>query len=191
MKWTARKTRRVALAAVAVILLCPIAALWFSRPLLCLDDGAMHADAIVVLGGDKLQRPPRALELYQAGAAPKIILSGQGDCDEFRLFLAGHGVPVQAIELECRSRNTSQNARFSIALLRAQGARRVIVVTSWFHSRRAIHCFRHYAPDLEFFSAPTLADRPVGHWPERRERSWVLEEYAKVAFYWVRYGVRP
>jgi uncharacterized SAM-binding protein YcdF (DUF218 family) len=67
----------------------------------------------------------------------------------------------------------------------------VILVTSWFHSRRALKCFRHHAPDIEFVSRPTIVDLPNSHWPNKYERGWVLTEYTKLLYYWVRYGVSP
>jgi uncharacterized SAM-binding protein YcdF (DUF218 family) len=159
-------------------------------------------DVIVVLGGDTGRRSARALELYQHGAAPRVIISGRGDCHEMRVFLAGKGVPADAIQVEPDSRSTRQNAMFSVVLLRASpkkvaGKRtegeklKVIIVTSWFHSRRALNCFRHYAPDIEFVAAPTVTDRPKSHWPNRYERGWVLSEYVKLVGYWVCYGVWP
>lgn len=75
--------------------------------------------------------------------------------------------------------------------MRALGVRRAIVVTSWFHSRRALHCFRHYARDIEFISLPTREDLPKAHWPNRYERGWVMSEYLKLGYYWVRYGISP
>jgi len=187
--------------------------LYFAEPILCADDGIVTGDVIVVLGGDTGQRSARALELYQHGIAPKVIVSGRGDCDEMRVFLVGKGVPADAIQIEPNSRSTRENAIFSVALMReAQGAQRlalsasrlplpasrvssgglrVVVVTSWFHSRRALKCFRHYAPEMEFVASPTVADRPKSHWPNRYEQGWVLSEYVKLAGYWLCYGVSP
>jgi uncharacterized SAM-binding protein YcdF (DUF218 family) len=131
------------------------------------------------------------LELYQQGAAPMILVTGKGDCEEYRTLLVGKGVPASAIQIECESRTTHENAKFSVPLLRATHARRVIIVTSWFHSRRALRCFRHYAPDIEFISRPTLADLPKAHWPIKRERGWVLSEYVKLAGYLAYHGISP
>jgi len=140
----------VALASVAAI----ASALFFSPNLLRLEDVPGKADAIVILGGETIYRPARALELYQQGAATNVIITGEGDCESVRIVLAGKGVPATAIQLECESRTTRENAQFTVPLLRAQHAKRVILVTSWFHSRRALHCFRHYAPEIEFISLP-------------------------------------
>jgi len=175
------------LACIAAIL----SALFFSVDLLHLEDRPGRADAIVVLGGDVVHRPPRALELYRQGEAPNVIISGSGDCQEVRIFLAGKGVSAAAIQLECASRTTQQNASFTVPLLRARSYRRVIIVTSWFHARRARNCFRHYAPEIEFISRPTTADLPKSHWPNNNECGWVLAEYAKLLYYWPRYGIGP
>ena len=68
--------------------------------------------------------------------------------------LTNSGVPITAILLEPKSRTTRENAKFTIALLRARHLKSAIIVTSWYHSRRALHCFEHYAPDLRFYSRP-------------------------------------
>ena len=171
--------------------LLTISALLLSENLLCIRAPTIPADAIVVLGGDVVHRPKRALELYRQGKAPRVIISGAGDCHEVHGYLAGKGVPADAIQLECQSRSTQQNASFTVPLLRARGARRVIVVTSWFHSRRALNCFRHYAPEIEFISLPTTDDLPQAHWPTNHERGWVLCEYIKLLYYWPNYGIAP
>jgi len=93
--------------------------------------------------------------------------------------------------LETESHTTKQNAEFSVKLLREMHVKRAVIVTSWFHSRRALNCFRHFAPDIEFVAAPTLADRPKRRWPNKDERGWVLAEYLKLAYYWPRYGICP
>jgi uncharacterized SAM-binding protein YcdF (DUF218 family) len=188
---TARTRKRLYLLgiAIAVCATADLAALFFSANVLLVEDAPAQADAIVVLGGETVYRPERALELYQQRAATNVIISGEGDCEGVRITLEGKGVPAMAIQLECESRTTRENAKFTVPLLRSQNAKRVIIVTSWFHSRRALHCFRHYAPEIEFISRPTNADLPRHHWPSKWERKWVLTEYIKVVYYRVRFGI--
>jgi len=169
----------------------PPGALYFSEPILCNDDGNVPGDVIVVLGGDPGNRSARALELYERGRAGKILISGREDCEEMYVFLAGKGIPKSAIQMERDSRSTKENAEFSVRVLRELKVKRAIVVTSWFHSRRALNCFRHYAPEIDFTASPTVLDRPKRHWPDKYERGLVLSEYLKLLGYWVRYGVRP
>jgi len=191
LKTRLKSWRKFGLALLVVVALLPLIGLFFSKQILCVDSGSVQGEVMVVLGGETIHRPARTLELYQQGAAPRILITGAGDCQEVRIALAGNGVPPAALQIECESHNTEQNARFSIPLLHALGARHVIVVTSRFHSRRALKCFRHQAPDIEFVSRPTMADRPKSHWPNKYERVWVLSEYAKLLYYWMRYGISP
>ncbi len=70
----------------------------------------------------------------------------------------------------------------------------MIIVTSWYHSRRALSCFRKYAPEIEFISVPA---------PRRGSESasqrfsfsafspTIAAEYAKMIVYAVRYRIFP
>jgi uncharacterized SAM-binding protein YcdF (DUF218 family) len=174
-------------------------ALAFPQRVLCVDSGDVQADAIVVLGGGSGERPTRAAELFQSGAAPRIIVSGAGDAEDGRRILERKGVPATAIQLEPNSKSTRQNAQFSIPLLRAMsarapaGARRVILVTSWYHSRRALHTFEHYAPDIQFYSRPAYFGYPgaAGSAGHKAINGYIRAEFVKLLGYWVRYGVCP
>jgi uncharacterized SAM-binding protein YcdF (DUF218 family) len=182
---------RIALSLAGLITaLLLIAYLWPERAL-TIDDGLRQADVIVLLGGGSGERPTRAAELYRSNAAPKILVSGAGDTDGNRLLLLNRGVPARAISLESNSRTTRENALLSIPLLRAAGARRVIVVTTWYHSRRALDCFRHYAPDLVFYSCPSYYGYARSEWSRGRLRRRIHAEYAKLLGYWFYYGVCP
>jgi len=167
------------------------AGLFFPHQVLCVDSGATNADAAVVLGGGSCERPQRAAELFHQHAAPRIFLTGYGDCETNQKLLTAAGVPAEAIELECKSSSTRDNARFTIPLLRARGARRVIIVTSWYHSRRALNCFRHYAPDIQFFSRPSYYAYPRQQWVRSGIRGYLRVEYVKLLGYWICYGVCP
>ena len=101
------------------------------------------------------------------------------------------GVTNAAITLEPRSRTTRENAEFSIPLLRQMGARHVIIVTSWFHSRRALACFEHYAPDITFYSRPCYLGYSEARWNQKNISGDLKLEYMKLLSYWVCYGVCP
>jgi uncharacterized SAM-binding protein YcdF (DUF218 family) len=101
------------------------------------------------------------------------------------------GVPANVIEMETQSRTTRENAQFTIKLLREQKLSRVILVTSWYHSRRALACFQHYAPDIKFFSHPSYFAYARADWSHNRIGSRIRLEYVKLLGYWVRYGVCP
>jgi len=182
---------KMALILAGLVLLLAGAALIFPQPFLCVDSGPVKADVIVVLGGGSHERPERAAELFKEQTAPCIIVSGLGDAEANRRRLMEAGVPAKAIELENRSKTTKENAQFTIQLLREQKQQRVILVTSWYHSRRALACFRHYAPEVQFYSRPSYFayDRP--DWSNHRIGGRIRLEFAKLVGYWVRYGVCP
>ena len=163
----------------------------FPHRLLTVESGDVKADTLIVLGGETDERPTRAAELYKAGAAPIILVSGSGDYDLNVQILKQDGVPETAIFRELRSISTLENAKFSIPLLCHKGARRVIIVTSWYHSRRAMACFRHAAPDIEFYSRPAYRTYPRSEWGRLDTSGHIRAEYIKLFGYWVCYGVSP
>jgi uncharacterized SAM-binding protein YcdF (DUF218 family) len=187
-----RKTlRRLLLFGVLPLAVVFLAAFLFPRQVLLVDDGRTQADAIVLLGGGSGERPSRAAELFRSGVAPKILVSGAGDAPGNRLLLMNRGVPAAAIQLEPDSRTTKENAQFSIPLLRAAGVKRAVLVTSWYHSRRALKCFRHYAPDIAFFSCPSYYGFSRADWSREHLRRRIHAEYMKTLGYWLCYGVCP
>lgn len=124
------------------------------------------AEAIVLLGGGiLLPSPPRvmpelngasdrvwfAAELYHAGKAPLIVVSGGqvfpqpdllGEADYHRLLLLRMGVPDSAIVLETHSADTAENAKNTAELLAPRGIQHVLLVTSAMHMPRASLLFR-------------------------------------------------
>jgi uncharacterized SAM-binding protein YcdF (DUF218 family) len=185
---------KIGLALSAFFLLLVATAIFFPQWFLCVDSGTVKADVIVVLGGGSHERPGRAAELFREHAASRIIISGLGDYEINRRLLIEAGVPSDVIEMENRSRTTKENAQFTIQLLRKPDslpAKRVIIVTSWYHSRRALACFRHYAPDIQFYSRPSYFASAHADWAHNRIGNRVRLEYAKLLGYWIRYGVCP
>lgn len=149
---------------------------------------APAADAIVVLGGyirveNHTGRPVEigaaadrlfcAAELYRASKAPLILLSGGNvtffkassmppEADLARQVLEEWGIPGSSILIEDQSRNTHENAAFSAGILAARGLRRILLVTSAFHMRRAQAAFRRTGLTIIPFAADflTAADPP-------------------------------
>lgn len=188
----ANRARGYAVAALSAVVLFGLVAwlaLRFPKELLCVDSGSATAGALVVLGGDTNGRPRQAAILFNQGCAPRIIVCGG---DVYRQVLLQAAVPDTAIQLETESRNTKENAAFSVTLLREAGVTNAIIVTSWYHSRRALNCFRKVAPDIEFYSRPSyegLLDR--SEWSRNGIGVHIRDEYIKLLGYWVRYGIAP
>ena len=181
---------RVALAAAFLVVTLSGAAFLFPQQVLTIESGPVKADALVVLGGEG-GRAERAAELYHQGAAPAIVVTGYGDCLKNVQLLERSGVPATAILAEPSALSTLENATKSVPLLRALRAHRVILVTTWYHSRRAVACFEHVAPDMQFFSRPDYSEFQP-HPPNRTGYGWYVNyEYVKLVGYWFSYGVCP
>lgn len=128
-------------------------------------------DALVVLGcriapGDALtdaasRRVARASQAFAEGVAPRIIVSGgrrwtaRAEAEVFAEALGGLGVPPSALVLELLSFSTAENARYTVALARELGYRRLGVVTCDFHLRRALAAFEAAGLPAQGFAART------------------------------------
>jgi vancomycin permeability regulator SanA len=115
-------------------------------------DYSTPADAIVVFGArvysdgrlsDALtDRVRTACELYRAGLAEKMVLSGgPGDgsvheAEAMRRFAVSHGVLPDAIILDKRGYNTCATVRNTCDLFRSIQVKRVLAVSHFFHLPR-------------------------------------------------------
>lgn len=114
--------------------------------------------AIVALAGNAAQaggvngetemRIERAVELYEAGAAPVLVVTGgtSGDApsvaEAMKEYAVANGVPEDAILVEDASRSTLQNALFSADLAELDKSEPIIIVTHRYHMPRARASFR-------------------------------------------------
>jgi uncharacterized SAM-binding protein YcdF (DUF218 family) len=112
------------------------------------QDQAAPSDAIAVFGAAEYDGKPspvyrarldHALELYNRKIAPLIITLGGAGGDEYsegavgREYLMGQGVPEEAIIAETVSRNTEDSARRIAVIARANGLRRLVIVSDGTH----------------------------------------------------------
>lgn len=100
-----------------------------------------------------------AARLYKAGKAPLVVPTGEGASTCELPLLLDLGVPREAILCEEKARNTEENARYVEAILQktkretGSGKRKVLLVTSATHMRRAKMMYERYAPGLEVIPA--------------------------------------
>jgi uncharacterized SAM-binding protein YcdF (DUF218 family) len=128
---------------------------------------ATPADAIGVFGAAEYDGRPspvyrarldHALALYHRGIAPLIITLGGEGGDQYsegavgKEYLMGMGVPESAIIAETQSRNTEESARRIAVIARANGLRRLVIVSD------GTHLFRIHeicaANGLSVFTSP-------------------------------------
>ena len=170
-----------------------VAAVLCARPLLFIETSAKPkpAPVVIVLGGESGERADRALELMRAGAAPKILFSGAGEEAQAKAKLREAKISEARLLLESKSTSTRENALFTVALLREQKITNAILVTSWYHSRRALACFHQAAPEIHFQSAPlppSVTDYGI---PTARDAGFACLEYFKMIYYAARWQILP
>jgi uncharacterized SAM-binding protein YcdF (DUF218 family) len=164
---------------------------FYPEKFLCVDSGPAKADVIVILGGGLHERPERAAELFKQHAASRIIISGAGDNWINRGILLQNGVPAGVIQMEDKSSTTRENAEYTIKRLREENVHSAILVTSWYHSRRALKTFEHYAPDIKFYSRPSYFAFDRDEWAQHGNGKRMRLEFLKLPGYWIRYGINP
>ena len=186
-----QKVLRISVVLLVVLLVALAVAYAYPEQVLTVDSGSVRAQVMVVLGGAPTERPQRAAELFKADEAPLVICSGFGDAELSKAVLFKAGVPAADILLEPDSHTTQENAKFTVALLRARHLTNAIIVTSWYHSRRARACFENYAPEIKFYSRPDYVGYRADDPHRRYVANYLRSEYRKILGYWVRYGVCP
>ena len=190
-----RKRWAAASKCVAVVLFLvvvfPVMGLIFADSLLVARQEPRKADVIVVLGGENTSRVEQATALYQDGYAPRILVAGKNEAELIGRSLVAAGVPEVAILYESASTSTFENAAFSIAMLELKNVKTVLLVTSWFHSRRAVSTFKFNAGTIEIVSIPTESAHVKDMLENKRLRRSVLLEYVKIFGYWLKYGISP
>ena len=123
-----------------------------------------EADAIVLLGGSMgaetnlssyaemwsgADRVWQAARLYKAGKAQKVIATGNGARDSTLPLLKDFGMPSECV-LFHDARNTEEEAK----LVEGMGYKKILLVTSAWHMKRARLMFEKYAPSVEVVCAP-------------------------------------
>ena len=146
-------------------------------------DHPQHADAIVVLAGETDRRPSRGLELLSQRYAPTMILDVP---DDARIY------GPTAVELaRAYVQKLPQKDSISICpivglstkaeahdVLRCLPANvhNILLVTSDFHTRRALSTFSHELRQYHFSVAAAYDDNQFGgHW-------WLHRQWAKQNF---------
>lgn len=183
------------LAALAVLAVILVVA---HRPLLnaagrylIVEDPLDRADVIVVLsGGRRDERVRQAADLYRAGYAPRVLLSG-GEAlaglpthQVQKLQALNNGIPESALLFEISSTSTGEQAKFLRPILEGHGVRRALVVTSSYHTRRTRHLFRKafVGSSVEIRVYPVQRDlfNPLDWWTREADTETVVLEYIKL-----------
>ena len=186
----------------SLAVLCLLAiALWLFREsilnecfdLLVSSEPPTKADIAVVLGGDGGGlRILTAAQLERDGYVPAVLVSGTDDfyntpeCELAIPFAVARGYPESYFRhLHGHYTNTADEAVAIIAELRNANVKRILVVTSAYHTRRASRYFTHI-PGIEGHMIASK-DRYANHgdwWKNREGRKTVFMEWSKTVATW-------
>jgi uncharacterized SAM-binding protein YcdF (DUF218 family) len=174
----------------AVLYLARHPILRFAGDFWIVDETPQVSDVIVILSDDNYQadRAARAAELFRSGMAPHILASGRllrpyaGIAELMQHDLKALGVPAKAIvPVTHRATNTREEAIADAQAIAAHGWKKVLLVTSNYHTRRANYIFERTLPlgtELRVISAPDSEYDPNGWWHTRNGLKRFLYESA-------------
>ena len=143
------------------------------------DETPQVSDVIVILSDDNYagDRATRASELYRSGMAPRILASGRnlrsyaGIAELMAHDLKDRGVPANAIiALGHRAEDTREEAEVVSQAIAAHGWKKVLLVTSNYHTRRADYIFERALPrgtELRVIAARDMDYDPDNWWRSR------------------------
>lgn len=147
------------------------------------QQGCEKADAIIaVSGGDTNARTLEAVELYKNGWAGTLIFSGAAadksgpsNAEAMRQYALTQGVPSGAIITEGFSETTHENAKLSDGVLKSYDFRKVILVTSGYHQRRAsIEFSKSVGEETVIINHPVKRDNQWSEWWWLTPSGWYL-----------------
>lgn len=191
------------------ILIWPFAA-WAGAKFLIREAPLDKADAIVVLSGSATyrERAHEATRLFFEGRAPRILLTNdnhQGawsSAQQRNLFfyerslevLKKSGVPAESIEVLMQPvTSTYEEAELIRDYAQQHGLHSILIVTSAYHSRRALWVFSRVFRDsgvqigLHAVLPGEQSPPPQTWWLSLRGWNLVPTEYVKMIYYLIRY----
>lgn len=174
----ARRRLKFAIAAIVLLLLFVLAAQ--AGRILVIDD-PRPSDVILVLAGETDSRPARALELLHHGYGRRVLIDVPADAkiyefsqlDLARKYVADLPDAASISVCPIYGLSTREESRDAEMCLSSQVAQRVLIVTSDFHTRRALSIFRHEIRGRSFSIAASHDDTQFG------TRWWSHRQWAK------------
>lgn len=146
-------------------------------------DDPQKSDAILVLAGETDYRPRLGLKLLDEGYGKELVIDVPADervyqYTEVQLAARYYGSLPEAASIRiCPILGLSTKAEsHDIEKCLTPSEHRVLIVTSDYHTRRALSIFRHELRDMSFSVAATHDAREYGvNW-------WRQREWAKTCF---------
>jgi DUF218 domain len=144
-------------------------------------DAPRPSDVILVLAGETDRRPQRALELLAQGYGKRIVLNVPTNAKLYeytQIQLAEKYIQdlpqAQSISIcPIEGLSTKEESKGAEKCLQREGAKSVLIVTSDFHTRRALEIFQREFPAYWYSVAAARNDEEYGG------RWWTHRQWAK------------
>lgn len=156
------------------------------------QDKLEKSDVIVVIsGGDTTERTAEGVKLFKDGYAPFILFSGaarSGDVSNAKTmqrYAVRQGVPQGKIIIEEESTSTYENALFTKPILEKNNFKKIILVTSSYHQRRAYMNFTYVlGKDYKILNHSSRDDtwRESEWWQHKESINITLEEFSRIVY---------
>jgi uncharacterized SAM-binding protein YcdF (DUF218 family) len=199
MRWRRYRTR-LAIAAVLALVLWGLGHL---GPALVVFRPAEPPDAIVPLASHEWERLPATVALARQYPFSIVLLtlpvmitnSNCHRCAERSQWLIDRGVAAERIQtLPDRGRGTHDEAVAARRYAEQHAIRRLAIVTSPYHTRRALATFHHIFKGLpvEIGVYPASGNspaRPSKWWAHGYDRAYVAYEWMAALYYRFEYGI--
>jgi hypothetical protein len=158
-----------------------------------LVDAPRRSDVILVLAGETDRRPQRALELLAQGYGRRIVLDVPTNekLYEFTgIQLAQkyvQNLPQPALVSICPidGLSTKDESKDAEKCLARVGGKSVLIVTSDFHTRRALAVFRRETPEYDYSVAAAWNDAQFGSrwWSHRQWAKTFVDEWLRLIWW--------
>jgi DUF218 domain len=161
-------------------------------------DVPLHSDVILVLAGETDRRPQRALELLAKGYSRRVLLDvptnakiyeftqiqlAQQYIQHLRIPDLPQPAPITICPIDGLS--TKDESKDVEKCLASEGGKRVLIVTSDFHTRRALSIFRREVPGHDYSVAAARDEAQFGAkwWTHRQWAKTLLDEWLKLVWW--------
>jgi len=145
-------------------------------------DAPRRSDVVLVLAGETKQRPLLALQLLSQGYGRTILLDVPIDSTIYEFtqiqlaqkYISDLPEPASVSICPIHGLSTKDESKDVENCLPQEGVKRVLIVTSDFHTRRALSVFRRELPQYEYSVAAARDEAQFG------VRWWTHRQWAKI-----------
>jgi DUF218 domain len=158
-----------------------------------LVDAPRPSDVILVLAGETDRRPERALELLAQGYGRRVVLDVPANAMVYgasQIQLAQkyiQDLPQAALVSLCPiyGLSTKDESKDAEKCLSREGGQSVLIVTSDFHTRRALSVFRREIPGHEYSVAAARDEEQFGvkWWTHRQWAKTLVDEWLRLMWW--------